>query len=297
MASTSAGTSTSGRTEPITLNLPDFTDRLPKAVAMDLDETTLNSNSRLDERTRTAIHAVHEIGYPIIIATSRPERVLPTLVGNDILEITSLVQMNGTIATGRAGLTGELRVSMNLEDARTCWSLTSELIPEARMTLEIDGTLFAVNHDDDVDELWAFNTATPTMDVPFEEAMTLEPVKISVNGMDSNLEELAQTLESRLSDDTEIFRAGRVQFLNVVPTVASKSGAVADLLSSANIPLEDVLSFGDDYVDIELIRDCGWSVAVENAIPEIKSLAKFETTSNDDHGVAIVLEKLAAATG
>ena len=263
---------------------------------MDLDETALNSNSRLDERTRAAIHSVHNSGYPIIIATSRPERVLPTLVGNDILEITSLVQMNGTIATGRAELTGDLRVTMNLDDARMCWSLVSEMNPEPRMTLEIDGTRFAVNHDDDIDELWAFNSATPTMIVSFEEAMTFEPVKISVNGLDSNLEELAQTLESRLSNNTEVFRAGRVQFLNVVPAAASKSGAVADLLSPANIALSDVLSLGDDYVDIELIRDCGWSVAVANAIPEIKSLAKYETESNDDHGVAIVLENLVAAT-
>jgi hypothetical protein len=75
----------------------------------------------------------------------------------------------------------------------------------------------------------------------------------------------------------------------------SKSGAVADLLQTANISLEDVLSFGDDFVDIDLIRDSGWSVAVENAIPEIKVLAKFSTASNDDDGVAIVLEKLVAA--
>ena len=104
---------------------------------MDLDETALNSNSRLDERTRAAIHAVHNSGYPIIIATSRPERVLPTLVGNDILEITSLVQMNGTIATGRAELTGDLRVTMNLDDARMCWSLFSEMYLELRMSLDL----------------------------------------------------------------------------------------------------------------------------------------------------------------
>jgi len=48
-------------------------------------------------------------------------------------------------------------------------------------------------------------------------------------------------------------------------------------------------------VDIDLIRDCGWSVAVENAIPEIKALAKYSTASNDDHGVAMVLEDLVSA--
>jgi Cof subfamily protein (haloacid dehalogenase superfamily) len=277
------------------MNLPDFSSSSPKAIAMDLDETTLNSNARIDDRTRTALHSVHAIGIPMVIATSRPERVLPTLVGEDILEITSIVQMNGTIAQGKAGLTGFMKREMSLEDARICWRLANEHAPWARMTLEIDGDRFAVNHDDDINELWAFNMATPTMVVSFEEALRLEPVKISINGMNQNLETIADMLENELSTETGVIRAARLQFLNVVPTKASKSGAVADLLKSASIPLADVLSFGDDYVDIDLTRDCGWSVAVANAIPEIKSLAKYETASNDDHGVAIVLENLVAA--
>jgi len=277
------------------MNLPDFSTATPKAIAMDLDETTLNSNVRLDERTSTVLHAVHAIGIPMIIATSRPERVLPTLVGDDILEITSIVQMNGTIAHGKAGLTGSLKHEMSLEDACICWRLANERAPWARMTLEIDGDQFAVNHDDDINELWAFNMATPTMVVSFEEALRLRPVKISINGLNQNLENLAIILENELSAETGVIRAARMQFLNIVPMQASKSGAVADLLESANIPLVDVLSFGDDFVDIDLIRDCGWSVAVANAISEIKSLAKYETASNDDHGVAIVLENLVEA--
>jgi hydroxymethylpyrimidine pyrophosphatase-like HAD family hydrolase len=277
------------------MNLPDFSKHQPMAVAMDLDETTLKSNARLADRTRAALHAVHDIGVPMIIATSRPERVLPTLVGDDILAITSLVQMNGTIAVGRAGLSGSLKQTMDLGDAEICWNLATEIAPWARMTVEIDGTTFAVNHDDDINELWAFNMATPTMLVSFDEALRMDPVKISVNGLDGSLEALASELDKRLSDNTVAIRAGRIQFLNVVPKKASKSGAVASLLDSAGISLPDVLSFGDDYVDIDLIRDCGWSVAVENAIPEIKSLAKYSTASNDEHGVAIVLEQLVAA--
>ena len=277
------------------MNLPDFSSSSPKAIAMDLDETTLNSNARIDDRTRAALHSVHAIGIPMIIATSRPERVLPTLVGDDILEVTSIVQMNGTIAQGKAGLTGFLKRVMSIEDARICWKRVNEHAPWARMTLEIDGDRFAVNHDDDINELWAFNMATPTMVVSFEEALRLGPVKISINGMNQNLENIADMFENELSTETGVMRAARVQFLNVVPTKASKSGAVADLLKSVSIPLTDVLSFGDDFVDIDLIRDCGWSVAVANAIPEINSLAKYETASNDDHGVAIVLENLVAS--
>jgi len=277
------------------LNLPDFRTGTPLAVALDLDETTLASNSRLAERTRAALHSVHDAGLPMVIATSRPARVLPVLVGDDVLEITSLVQMNGTVASGRAGLSGSFRWPIDPADARLCWSIANELAPRARMTLEIDGTRFAVNHDDDINSLWAFNNASPTMVVSFEEAMRIGPAKVSINGLDNNLEELAKTLEKLLSERTAVFRAASFQFLNIVPRAATKSRAVAALLDTAGISLAGVLAFGDDYVDIDLIRDCGWSVAVDNAVPEIQSLARFGTASNDDHGVAIVLERLVAA--
>ena len=277
------------------MKLPDFATETPLAIALDLDETTLGSNSRLTGRTRRALHSVRAAGLPIIIATSRPERVLPVLVGDDILQITSLVQMNGTVATGRAGLTGSFRWPIDPADARLCWAIANEMTPQARMAMEIDGTRFAVNHDDEVNSLWAFSNASPTMIVPIEEAMRTGPAKVSVNGLDNDLEELAKTLENRLSENTVVFRAANAQFLDVVPRQATKSRAVAALLGAANISLDDVLAFGDDYVDIDLMRDCGWSVAVDNAVPEVKSLARYGTASNDDHGVAIVLERLVAA--
>lgn len=277
------------------MNLPDFSSGTPLAIALDLDQTTLNSSSRLDDRTRRALHAVHEIGLPMIIATSRPERVMPVLVGDDISNITSLVQMNGTVATGRAGLQGTVTCPMDLVDAQKCWDLTNQLVPAARMTMEIDGFQFAVNHEDDINELWAYAGATPNMVVPVDQAIRLGPTKVSVNGENGNLEQLASTLVNQLSEQTQIFSAVHEQFLNVVSRQATKSSAVATLLESANISLDAVLAFGDDHVDADLIRDSGWSVAVENAIPEIKSMAKFETASNDEFGVAIVLENLVFA--
>ena len=277
------------------MNLPDFSKQTPRAIALDLDETTLNSNARLNDRTRAVLHAVHKLAVPIIIATSRPERVLPALVGDDILKISSVVQMNGTVAIGKAGLAGKFNRNLDLNDARKCWNLIEEYAPWTRRTLEVDGNQFAVSHDDDIEELWAFDQSVSPMVISFEQAMKIGPAKISINGIKRDLEALAIRLEQRLSNKTVVLRAASKRFLNVIPSTASKSLAIANLLKSADIPLADVLSFGDDFVDIDLISECGWSVAVDNAIPEIKKIAKYHTASNDNNGVAIVLERLVCA--
>ena len=277
------------------MNLPDFSEQTPRAIALDLDETTLNSNAKLTDRTRAVLHAVHESAVPIIIATSRPKRVLPALIGDDILEISSVVQMNGTVAVGKAGLTGKFNRTLDLNDARRCWNLIEEHAPWTRRTLEVDGDQFAVSHHDDIEKLWAFDHSASPMVISFEQAMKIGPAKISINGIKRDLEALAIRLEQRLSNKTVVLRAASKRFLNVIPSTASKSLAIANLLKSADIPLADVLSFGDDFVDIDLISECGWSVAVDNAIPEIKKIAKYHTASNDNNGVAIVLERLVCA--
>jgi len=277
------------------LNLPDFSKQTPRAIALDLDETTLNSNAKLTDRTRAVLHTVHELAVPIIIATSRPKRVLPALIGDDILEISSVVQMNGTVAVGKAGLTGKFNRTLDLNDARRCWNFIKKYAPWTRRTLEVDGMQFAVSHDDDIEELWAFDHSASPMVISFEQAMKIGPAKISINGIKRDLEALGIRLEQRLSNNTIVLRAASKRFLNVIPSTASKSLAIANLLKSADIPLADVLSFGDDFVDIDLISECGWSVAVDNAIPEIKKIAKYHTASNDNNGVAIVLERLVCA--
>ena len=57
------------------------------------------------------------------------------------------------------------------------------------------------------------------------------------------------------------------------------------------ITLEDVIAFGDDYNDIEMIKHCGLGIAMGNAIPQVKKVANAITVSNDADGVAKYIEE------
>ena len=52
-----------------------------------------------------------------------------------------------------------------------------------------------------------------------------------------------------------------------------------------------LVAFGDDMNDLEMIKNCGTGVAVENALDEIKNVAKYICGTNNDDGVAKWLEK------
>jgi len=72
---------------------------------------------------------------------------------------------------------------------------------------------------------------------------------------------------------------------------ATKWNAVQTVAKHFNIPISDIVAFGDDYNDVEMLRECGNGVAVSNAIDEAKSVANQMCDTNENDGVAKWLEE------
>ena len=71
---------------------------------------------------------------------------------------------------------------------------------------------------------------------------------------------------------------------------ASKWNAVRAISQQTGIAVSDMAAFGDDRVDMEMIRHCGIGVAMENALDEVKQAADDITGTNEEDGVARWLE-------
>ena len=72
---------------------------------------------------------------------------------------------------------------------------------------------------------------------------------------------------------------------------SSKYQAVAELSKILQIDLDEMLAFGDDENDSDILENVGKGVAVENAIQNIKEIADDIAQSNDEDGVAKYIEK------
>ena len=70
----------------------------------------------------------------------------------------------------------------------------------------------------------------------------------------------------------------------------SKWNSIQYVLQHLNRDVSEVIAFGDDYNDMEMIEKCGVGVAMSNAVEELKAVAKFIAKSNDEDGVATFLE-------
>ncbi|CDM67539.1 Hypothetical protein CM240_0372 [Clostridium bornimense] len=72
---------------------------------------------------------------------------------------------------------------------------------------------------------------------------------------------------------------------------AGKVQAIKSLANYLNIDLSNIIAFGDDFNDVEMLKQCGYGIAVSNAIEEVLNIADYITDNNDEDGVAKFIEK------
>lgn len=72
---------------------------------------------------------------------------------------------------------------------------------------------------------------------------------------------------------------------------ATKYCALEQLCRYVHISTDQILAFGDDYNDMEMLAGCGVGVAVENAVSSVKEVSNYITDDNDSDGVALFIKR------
>jgi len=264
---------------------------LPHAVAVDLDGTLLNSQTQLSDRNRRGLEQCIEHDIPVIIATSRPARVFNRVFPRGLAQKCSFVLLNGAIATGNPPLSGHFKETLPDDVLPSLVECALSIDPHIRIYVEIDGLEFGTNAIIDPDTLWQTNSATPDMVMSLDESLKRHPCKLALGG--TNTARLSSCLARHFGSSISIVEARMgVPLLNVTSPNATKSKALRRLLTQHGIHLDKVMAFGDDIPDIDMLKACGVAVAMGNASPEVKAICKYLTVSNDENGVAIVLEEV-----
>ena len=98
--------------------------------------------------------------------------------------------------------------------------------------------------------------------------------------------DLAGIMKGRM----DVFRSAPF-FVELVPMGIDKAESLKRLLAIMGIGTKKLMSFGDGYNDISMIKLAGMGIAMENAAQEVKEAADYVTLSNEEDGVAAALKK------
>ena len=263
-----------------------------KLIACDLDGTLLHSDRTLSERTRAALGLAREAGVATAVATGRPRYIAEDVARDCNVEFA--VYMNGTQTVRvddhlilRDHLLSPGHAYTGIEAAR-------ELIPDAGTSVEFaDHTLL---YEPGFLEMIPL---PPPPDVSVEvervdRTMLRQPVrKLSIYTHAVDVEDLLDLLAFGLPPHLAASHAG-LPFAELGAPGVSKATSLAWLVTELGGTAADVVVFGDERNDHEMLVWAGCGVAMANADAVTRSLADLVAATNDEDGVARIIEDIAA---
>ncbi len=245
-------------------------------LAIDLDETLLRNDGSVSERTLKALAAWEASGRRAVIATGRPPRSARKIP--DALLHLPCVCYNGA-AIYEDGVQQYARTIAAADGRWIVERLLAADLP-GFVGMEIDDVLY-VNRPTD---RWG-HVYTPDL-----LTMADQPAAKILLSMRDYL--LAEPSMDGLPDSSRVLLSEKYDLAQIMPNGSSKATALHYLMDSWGITLSHVAAFGDDVNDVEMVAEAGLGVAMDNAVAEVKAVADRITASNDQDGVALVVEEL-----
>jgi Cof subfamily protein (haloacid dehalogenase superfamily) len=115
--------------------------------------------------------------------------------------------------------------------------------------------------------------------------------KVMCMGPEEEINMLDAQLHRQLDHEIHIYRS-RPTYLELAPKVISKGSALQLLAErKLSVSMDEVIAFGDNYNDIELLLTAGKGIAVSNARKEVIAVANEVTLDSKADGVAVAIQK------
>ena len=114
--------------------------------------------------------------------------------------------------------------------------------------------------------------------------------------LDLDTDQILARVSAVLGPDVHVSPSGLVDSVELTPPGVHKGSGVARLCERIGVAQADVVAFGDGLNDVEMLTWAGLGVAMGNADAAVQRIADEVTASNDDDGVALVVERLLAGS-
>lgn len=262
-----------------------------KLLVLDLDGTLTNTRKEVTEHTRTTLIKAQEQGLKIVLASGRPTygiAPLANLLQLDKYEGYVLSYNGGEIIDWK---TGEL-LYKNLLDPEVLPYLYQCANDNHFAIVTYDGEYVLTEYPDDeyVLKEALLNVMKINKVDNFLKAVQHPIAKCLIVGEPTRLAVLEKEMYSHLHDRMGVFRS-EPYFLELVPKGIDKAQSLAVLLKEIGMTKDEMIAVGDGFNDLSMIKYAGLGVAMSNAQEVVKENADFITLSNEEDGVAHVVEK------
>lgn len=285
-----------------------------KLVAIDLDGTMLNKYGIITENTKNVIKKVQEKGVEVIIASGRPI--------NSVKNFSKEINSHNYFISGNGAITYDIKNDKILYEN----ILNKNKVLQVIKICEENSIYYNVYTENGI---IAKNLNYNTLYYYKENLNKSEENKTHINIVESIYDYIEKRDEKILKimicdgskpifnsimkkireiTDIEILDVSHMSrkiikqgteeialeyfYTEISAKDVDKWNALEKLIEIMNITKDEVVTIGDNANDIKMLKNAGFGVAMGESAPYVKESADVVTESNDDDGVAVILEKL-----
>ncbi|MEI6857962.1 Cof-type HAD-IIB family hydrolase [Psychrilyobacter sp.] len=256
-----------------------------KAIMLDLDGTLLDNLHRISDTNKKILKKLEDKGIKIFLATGRSYESMRSY--HEELNLTTpAICYNGAKIIYSHGNEKEYPVKERplqilIDIARKykthlniyqheIWYSENIKNEETKIYREISGLKPVEKDFDSLDEMFS--------------------TKVLYIGEQEKLLKIEKNIKNKLGDSVHT-TFSKPFFLEILDGNVNKGTAMKNIMEEENIPLSQVIAFGDGLNDKEMLETAGIGVAMDGAFDELKQVADHVTTSNNESGVGEFLKK------
>lgn len=255
-----------------------------RLLLFDLDGTLLRSDKTISNVTLKALEDCRNAGMLIGVCTARSEENAWSFIQE--LDPDVLITSGGALVKYK----GEYiyRSEFSVEE-------TNKIIKTARTVCgpDCEITIDTVEHHywnyridpKTIDPSWGNSIYTDFSD--FRECSLKVCVEIIEDSKAKRLQELLNQCDCvRFSDGN---------WYKFTKCGTTKENAIMEVCSKCGITAQEIMAFGDDYSDVEMLKLCGRGIAMGNSIASVKDIADQVIGTNDEDGIATYINSILTA--
>ncbi len=263
-----------------------------KIVFSDIDGTLLNKERQLSIATISEIKKLKN-KIPFILISARMPTAMRHLQKELEIEELPIISYNGGLIIVNDQVVSTTEISVDIIEKLTNWNTGLN----CHLSLYHNDEWYVPSMD-----FWAKREENNTKISPQvkigDEVITKWRTenkgahKIMAMGEEAQIDDIVTFLGKEHPNELHLYRSKNT-YLEISPKSISKLTAIKFLLDQHfEFELKDVIAYGDNYNDVEMLNHVGFGVAVGNARKEAKLVANHITALSIEDGVAKSLRKL-----
>ncbi|MDN7241494.1 Cof-type HAD-IIB family hydrolase [Planococcus sp. N028] len=260
----------------------------PHLIVLDLDGTLLTDQKVISEKTKNTLGKASEAGHQIMIATGRPFRSSEVYY-KELGLTTPIVNFNGAFVHHPTDANwGTFHTPISLD-------VVHEVVESMHdfdfynIVAEVLDDVYVHYHDEKLMNIFQFGDPSITTG-DLRNFLKADPTSLLIHAPVEKVQQIHDHLSSVHAEVIDHRRWGAPwHVIEIVKSGLSKAVGIDRVSKSIGIPRENIIAFGDEDNDLEMLDYAGVGVAMGNAIEPLKNIANEITLSNNEDGIAELL--------